>query len=154
MSLVGVSLAGCVGGAMPVEDVGQTTGYNERRSSRSLTRKLSQMAKCDEGYLCDVCGEEVHGITDSDLYLRYVLNEVTAAELPGHPERHLRCNATLSQFIVDDRFEAVTAEGMFSKAELDSEFVAAEEARVSRGYRRLREVHRLRLPIDEYPLDD
>lgn len=110
------------------------------------------MAKCDEGYLCDVCGEEVHGITDSDLYLRYVLGEVTAAELPGHPERHLKCNPTLSQFIVDERFPAVIAEGPFARSELDADFVADEESRVSAGYRRLREVHRLRLPIDEYPL--
>lgn len=110
------------------------------------------MAKCDEGYLCDVCGEEVHGITDSDLYLRYVLGEVPGGELAGHPERHLRCNPTLSQFIVDDRFDVVVAEGAFAKSELDAEFVRTEEKRVTAGYRRLREVHRLGLPIDEYPL--
>lgn len=111
------------------------------------------MAKCDEGYLCDVCGEEVHGITDSDLYLRYVLGEVDAAALPGHPERHLRCNPTVSQFIVDDRFEPVIADGPFAKTELDPDFVASEEARITAGYRRLREVHRLRLPIEDYPLE-
>ena len=31
------------------------------------------MAKCEEGYLCDVCGQDVAEITDSDLYLRYVV---------------------------------------------------------------------------------
>ena len=31
------------------------------------------MAKCEEGYLCDVCGGDVAEITDSDLYLRYVI---------------------------------------------------------------------------------
>ena len=34
------------------------------------------MAKCEEGYLCDVCGGDVAEITDSDLYLRYVIGEV------------------------------------------------------------------------------
>ena len=31
------------------------------------------MAKCDEGYLCDVCGQDVAELKDSDLYLRYVV---------------------------------------------------------------------------------
>ena len=31
------------------------------------------MARCEQGYLCDVCGEEVEDITQSDLYLAYVL---------------------------------------------------------------------------------
>ncbi len=31
------------------------------------------MAKCEEGYLCDVCGGDVEEITDSDLYLRFVI---------------------------------------------------------------------------------
>ena len=34
------------------------------------------MAGCERGYLCTVCGQEVEEITDSDLYLRYVLGEV------------------------------------------------------------------------------
>ena len=110
------------------------------------------MAKCDEGYLCEVCGEEVPGITDSDLYLRYVLGEVTAAELLGSPERHLRCNPTLSQFIEDDRFERPLVDGPFGRSELDAAFVAEEVTRVTTAYRRLREVHRLRLPIEAYPL--
>ena len=52
------------------------------------------MAKCDQGYLCEVCGEEVHVITDSDLYLRYVLGEVASRDLLAAPERHLACNPT------------------------------------------------------------
>ena len=28
------------------------------------------MARCDQGYLCDVCGQDVEAITESDLYLR------------------------------------------------------------------------------------
>ena len=31
------------------------------------------MAKCEEGYLCEVCGQDVAEITESDLYLRYVI---------------------------------------------------------------------------------
>ena len=31
------------------------------------------MAKCDQGYICDVCGDEVEEIIESDLYLRYVV---------------------------------------------------------------------------------
>ena len=34
------------------------------------------MAGCERGYLCTVCGQDVEEITDSDLYLRYVLGEV------------------------------------------------------------------------------
>ena len=110
------------------------------------------MAKCDEGYLCEVCGEEVAGITDSDLYLRFVLGEVSAAELPGSPERHLRCNPTVSQFIDDERFERPRVEGPFAREELDRKFAAAEAERVTAAYRRLRTVVRLRLPIEEYPV--
>ena len=29
------------------------------------------MARCDQGYLCDVCGDEVENIRESDLYLRF-----------------------------------------------------------------------------------
>ena len=39
------------------------------------------MARCDQGYLCIVCGEEVENIEDSGLYLRYIIGEVQEAEL-------------------------------------------------------------------------
>ena len=109
------------------------------------------MARCDEGYACAVCGRPVAGVADSDLYLRYVLGEVSAAELPGAAERHLRCNPAVSQFIEDDRFEAPVVDGPFGRAALDPAFVASEVARVTAGYRRLREAVRLRLPIERYP---
>ena len=67
------------------------------------------MAKCEQGYLCEVCGAEVEGITESDLYLRYVLGEVDPGWLPVSPERHLRCNPALAQYIVDASFEKVSA---------------------------------------------
>ena len=113
------------------------------------------MALCDEGYLCDVCKEEVEPITESDLYLRYVLGEVHPEQLHRTPERHIRCNPTLAQFIVDSRFEPVKCSGAFSKTELDTAFVAEEESRVTRGWRRLQELPSLALPtIQEYPLPE
>lgn len=112
------------------------------------------MASCEQGYLCEVCGDEVEGVTESDLYLRYVLGEVTAGELPGAAERHLPCNPVLAQFILDPDFEPVFAEGVFDKRTLDPEHVAQREALVTRGWHRLREVHGAGLPISEYPLPE
>jgi hypothetical protein len=40
------------------------------------------VAKCDEGYRCEVCGLDVEVIVDSDLYLRYVLGEVPTRSNP------------------------------------------------------------------------
>jgi hypothetical protein len=110
------------------------------------------MARCDQGYLCSVCGDEVEDLVDSDLYLRYTLGEVDPELLHKLPERHIRCNPTLAQFIVAEGFAPVEAEGAFSKRMLDGEFVAAEEARVTRGYLRLHELTARSVPIHEYPL--
>ncbi len=112
------------------------------------------MARCDEGYLCEVCGEEVEGITESDLYLRYVLGEVDPETLHVSPERHIRCNPTLAQFVVAEGFEPVVVEGVFSKAGLDPEFVAEEERRITAAYLRLREIlsSPTEIVITEYPL--
>lgn len=112
------------------------------------------MARCDEGYLCEVCGREVKGVTDSDLYLRYVIGEVDSHELLAAPERHLRCNPFLAQFIDDPAFAPVAVEGPFGKEELDPADVAAKTDLVTRGWRRLREVRKLGLPISEYPLGE
>lgn len=114
------------------------------------------MARCDQGYLCDVCGEEVEGLLESDLYLRYVLGEVDPERLDQEPERHLRCSPTLSQFIVDPAFTPVVVEGPFAKAEMDPAWVADEEARVTRGYRRLVELSRMDPPpaLTEYLLPE
>ena len=62
------------------------------------------MAKCELGYLCEVCGAEVEDITQSDLYLRFVLGEVEARYLMTAKERHLRCNPVAAQFIIDPGF--------------------------------------------------
>jgi hypothetical protein len=99
------------------------------------------MAKCEQGYLCDVCGHDVAEITDSDLYLRYVIGLLDPEVLHTTRERHLRCNPTLAQFIVDDDFNPpVTVAGSFDKRQLDRQFVAQQETLVTRGYRRLKEI--------------
>jgi hypothetical protein len=41
----------------------------------------ANMVACEQGYLCDVCGRDVEAITESDLYLRYVLGEVSLPEV-------------------------------------------------------------------------
>ena len=112
------------------------------------------MAKCERGYLCEVCRQEVAEITDSDLYLRYVLGDVPPEMLHRLPERHVRCNPVLAQFIVDRSFAPVACVGPFGKAGLDPAHVADEEARVTRGWRRLQELPRLGLSIVEYPLPE
>ena len=112
------------------------------------------MARCEQGYLCEVCGKDVAAITDSDLYLRFVLGEVPAEQLHLLPERHVRCNPALAQYVVDGAFEAVRCEGAFAKEFLDPVFVVEEEARVTRGWRRLQELPGLGLPILEYPLPE
>jgi hypothetical protein len=110
------------------------------------------MARCEQGYLCEVCGEEVEGLVESDLYLRYALGEVDPELLHKLPDRHIRCNPTLAQFIVADDFEPVEADGGFAKRLLDPEFVASEEARVTSGFRRLLALAATSIPIHEYPL--
>jgi hypothetical protein len=112
------------------------------------------MARCEEGYLCDVCGRDVEAITDSDLYLRYVLGEVPPEELHRQRERHVRCNPALAQFIVAVEFAPVTCDGAFAKSGLDADYVREQEARVTRAWRRLQELPNLGLTIVEYPLPE
>jgi hypothetical protein len=110
------------------------------------------MAKCEQGYLCDVCGGDVGEMTDSDLYLRYVLGEVPPETLHVSRERHIRCNPALAQFIVDPAFEPVACVGPFAKQALEPAWVAQEEERVTRGWRRLQQLPGLGLSFLEYPL--
>jgi hypothetical protein len=110
------------------------------------------MARCDEGYVCEVCGRDVEAITESDLYLRYVLGEVRIFQLQQLPERHVRCNPALAQYIADPSFKPVGCDGPFDKRQMEPEFVAAEEARVTRGWRRLQAIPMLGIALDEYPL--
>lgn len=111
------------------------------------------MAKCEQGYLCSVCGRDVEDIIDSDLYLRFILGQVDAETLHTTPERHIRCNPVLAQFIVDDAFAPpMLIEGDFDKRHLDAAYVTQQEALVTRAWRRLKEVAKSDLPITEYPL--
>ena len=112
------------------------------------------MAKCDQGYLCEVCGEDVPEITDSDLYLRLVIGEVSAGQLMSAPERHIRCNPIQAQFIVDPEFDPIAVEGPFDKRLIDPADVARREELVTRGWRRLRELAGSGLPFSEYPLPE
>src|SRR5262245_19504073 len=110
------------------------------------------MARCERGYLCEVCGAEVEEITESDLYLGFVLGEVPGEVLPTRRERHVVCNPERAQYIVDPAFAPVRCEGAFSKGLLDPAFVAEEEARVTRAWRRLQEIPTLGIAIVDYPL--
>src|SRR5262249_40810187 len=112
------------------------------------------MAKCERGYLCAVCGAEVEGIAESDLYLAYVLGEVPGEELLRRPERHIRCNAERAQYIVDPAFPAVRCEGMFAKEGIDPEYVRGEEERITLGWRRLQELAVRGGDIRDYPLGE
>ena len=111
------------------------------------------MAKCEEGYLCDVCGGDVEAITDSDLYLRYVIGLVDPEVLHTSRERHIRCNPSLAQFIIADDFEPVSVEGAFDKRQLDPAYVRQRESLVTRGWRRLKELGSIPKIID-YPLPE
>jgi hypothetical protein len=113
------------------------------------------MAKCDEGYLCCVCGGDVENITDSDLYLRYVIGLLDPELLHAQPEKHIRCNPTLAQFIVAADFDPVDVEGDFSKTELDPAHVREREQLVTRGWYRLKELKALgEVSILEFPLPE
>ncbi len=112
------------------------------------------MAKCDEGYLCEVCGEDVAEFTDSDLYLRYIVGMLDPEVLHTTLERHIRCNPTLAQYIVADDFETVVVDGPFDKRMLDAQFVRQQERLLTRGWQRLKEVAGKELKIIDYPLPE
>lgn len=112
------------------------------------------MAKCDEGYLCDVCGQDVADLIDSDLYLRYIVGILDPEVLHTTSERHIRCNPSLAQYIVTDDFEPVVVEGPFDKQQLDEAYVGERERLITRGWKRLKEVAGLGIPIIEYPLPE
>ncbi|XZE21108.1 hypothetical protein SH449x_001003 [Pirellulaceae bacterium SH449] len=116
------------------------------------------MARCDQGYLCRVCGEEVEKITDSELYLRFVIGEVDPEILHTAPECHLTCAPSIAQFIVDDRFPPVSYDDpLFGAQHLDPSYVAERRELVSRGYTRLWEIRKSRkssLAVVDYPLPE
>jgi hypothetical protein len=112
------------------------------------------MARCEQGYLCDVCGQDVAEITDSDLYLGYILGLIEPRDLFHARERHIRCNPVQAQFIVDERFAPVVVEGPFDKRLQDPDAAREQVDRVTRGWRRLQEVAGSGIPITEYQLPE
>lgn len=113
------------------------------------------MAKCEEGYLCEVCGGDVEGLFESDLYLRFVIGQLDPEVLHTSKERHIRCNPVLAQFITAAEFEPpVEVSGDFDKRRLDPVYRAQRETLVTRGWRRLKELAALDLPIIDYPLPE
>jgi hypothetical protein len=112
------------------------------------------MAKCEQGYLCDVCGGDVEDLVDSALYLRFVIGQLDPETLHTTRERHVRCHPTLAQFIVDADFPPMYADGAFDKRQLDAAWVRDQESLVTRGWRRLRELAALEVSIIDYPLPE
>lgn len=130
-------------------------GYEkEKEKEKEYENEGATVAKCEQGYLCDVCGREVESITDSDLYLRFVLGEVRPEELHLSRERHLRCNPAVAQFIVDPAFGTVRCDGPFGKEQLDPSYVTEQEQRVTRAWKRLQELPGLSVALLEYPLPE
>jgi hypothetical protein len=112
------------------------------------------VARCEQGYLCEICGQDVEGLTESALYLRFVIGEVRPDVLHQLRERHIRCDTELAQYIVDAAFEPIICTGPFAKAGLDADYVRERESLVTRGWQRLRQLPDLGLPILEYPLPE
>ncbi|QDU31443.1 hypothetical protein ETAA8_66010 [Anatilimnocola aggregata] len=114
------------------------------------------MARCEQGYLCDVCGEDVGDIWQSELYLRYVIGQLDPETLHTTPERHIRCTPVLAQFIVHEAFAPIVVEGDFDKRLLDPNFVRQREDLVTRGWLRLCELGQQLdgLSLLEYPLPE
>ena len=114
------------------------------------------MARCDQGYLCEVCGDEVESIRESDLYLRFVTGEISSQGLLATPERHLRCNPVVAQFISDPAFPPVVVEGDFDKRLFDPADVHDREQLITRGWLRLQELAELAttVPLPHYPLPE
>lgn len=114
------------------------------------------MARCDQGYLCEVCGEAADSIVESDLYLRFVIGEISASQLPAMPERHIRCNPVLAQFIQHPDFPVVVAEGDFDLRLFDPKDTGPRIELVTRGWLRLQELaasaQTISLPL--YPLPE
>ncbi len=105
------------------------------------------MAGCERGYLCTVCGRRSRRSPTRTCICVTSWARSTWEVLHDSPERHIRCNPVLAQFIVTELFPPITVEGPFSKDCLDPEFVKSEEARVTRGYLRLHEVQTAGVPI-------
>ena len=114
------------------------------------------MAKCDQGYLCEICGVAVERLDESALYLQFVIGWIDPETLHTRRECHLRCQPTLAQFIDDTDFEPVVVDDEFDRRAMDPSFSAERASLISRGYRRLRELQRRRsgMKVSDYPLPE
>jgi hypothetical protein len=115
------------------------------------------MARCEQGYLCQVCNAEVEELTDSSLYLQFVIGWVDPETLHTTPECHLLCHPELAQYVEDERFSPpVELDGPMARNQLDPEFVRKRCELITRGYRRLWEVRQADPPLSiaEYPLPE
>lgn len=114
------------------------------------------MAKCDEGYLCEVCGEAVEELRESSLYLQFVIGWIDPETLHTHQECHLRCNPALAQFVEDDELEAIVVEGDFDRRQMDPAFVQERSELVTRGYQHLCQLQRKRpgMTVTDYLLPE
>jgi hypothetical protein len=96
-------------------------------------------------------------MSDSALYLQYVIGWVDPETLHTRRELHIRCLPNLAQFIDDPAFSPpIVVEGEFDRRILDASFVAERSELVTRGYRRLIELNSRRhgLTVLDYPLTE
>ena len=77
-------------------------------------------------------------------------------ELLGTPERHLRCNPVVAQFITHPDFAPVTVEGDFDRRLFDPADIVDRETLLTRGWLRLQELAELAqtVPLPYYPLPE
>jgi hypothetical protein len=88
------------------------------------------------------------------MYLRYIVGMLDPEVLHTTPERHIRCNPVLAQYIVADDFAPVIVEGPFDKRTLDPQYVGNRESLLTRGWQRLKDVAKSGIPIIQYPLPE
>ncbi len=113
------------------------------------------MKACEAGYFCRVCGEYVEDITESELYLRFVMGELAPELLRSGEEAHISCSTALAQYIADPAFPQVMEfQPDLDRRRKDPARVAARQDLVTRAWRRLQTLPGSGLKLAEYPLDD
>lgn len=115
------------------------------------------MAKCEEGYLCEVCGHDVENLRDSGLYLQFILGWIDPETLHTRREIHIDCLPALAQFIDDTNYpRPLEVPPEFHREHLDAQFVRQRTEQVSRAYQRLRELDQMsqRPAVIEYLLPE
>ncbi len=108
------------------------------------------MTGCHQGYFCRVCGRYVQDVTESALYLRFVLGEVGFDQLHDEPEAHVACVPELARYIADERFDP---EGSAERLAWRDGAFRRRQLRVTEAWRRLQELPGSGLAIEDYPLE-